>query len=659
MTNKITLSSISELLEKDFFIPSYQRGYRWTQQQVIDLLSDIYTFAVKDNKTDGEFYCLQPIVVKQHSWKTEDDVIKNGWEVVDGQQRLTTIKILFSYLEKEHLGGKSLKSQYGKNPFTLDYETRKETEKFIQNISEENNENVDFYHISKAYQYIAEWFEKKEKQHGVRSSILNTLVYGYKEKDNPNKGVVQVIWYQIEENVSVIDSFIRINLGKISLTNSELIKALFLQERLYGKNSNNNDEIAKIRQLEIASEWDRIENMLQDDEFWWFINKDEKKLPARIEFIFDIIRSLAIHNDPEENYRQNLNNNEIEERKKSNPTIQEKIGKDRYATFRFFYQKFDTVEGFEILKKEWDSVKEYFLMFEEWFNNPVWYHYIGFLIACNENLIDICDYVKYDSETKKKIETKDEVTLSLKKRIQKRFQTLEWEYDIEGNSFLDLSYSNKNKSVIRELLLIFNIEYIVQQSKFKTLIYKFPFRAFKDLVNENGVKTSWDVEHIDSFTTNQLNSRNARIDWLSEALEDVEAIDPEIEKRAKEFMSNLNSKEDFSALQKSIIEIAGEISDNDDASKNNIGNLTLLDAGTNRGYGNALFPTKRRKIIEKDRKGVFIPICTKNVFLKYFDAKGSLRNKWTIDDIVNYRNILTDTIIEFLPAKPNKKNKDE
>lgn len=658
MANEIKLHAISDLLEMDFFIPSYQRGYRWTEQQVTDLLSDIYAFAVKDNKTDGEFYCLQPIVVKEHSWLNKEGEAKTGWEVVDGQQRLTTLKILFSYLEKEHLGNKSLKSQYGKNPFTLDYEIRTQTETFINNISDNNKDNIDFYHISKAYQYISEWFDKKEKQHGVRSSILNTLVYGYKEKENPNKGVVQVIWYQIEESISVINSFIRINLGKISLTNSELIKALFLQERLYGKNINNNDEITKIRQLEIASEWDRIENMLQDDDFWWFINKGEKKLAARIEFIFDIMCSLAVGKDPEKLYRKGLTNDEILDRKNLSPTIEEKIGKDRYATFRYFYQKFDKVDEFEILKNEWDEVKEYFLTFEEWFNDPVWYHYIGFLISCDEKVTDIFDYVKFDSKSKNKIETKDQITASLKKRISKRFELIKWEYDNEGSPFLDLSYSSKNKQTIRELLLLFNIEHIVQQSKHKTLLYKFPFKAFKEIINENGDNTSWDVEHIDSFTTNPLNSRGAKIDWLQAALEDVE-IDPNLQKRVDEFINNLNSKEDFDSIQTEIIAIEGEISENDDATKNNIGNLTLLDAGTNRGYGNALFPTKRRKIIEKDKKGVFIPICTKNVFLKYFDEKGSLRNKWGIDDIIKYRDVLTTTVIEFLPSKPINKSSDE
>src|SRR6056297_415927 len=115
MSNIITLKSINDLLEKNFYIPSYQRGYRWTKQNVEDLLNDIYSFSRKTKKTDQEFYCLQPIVVKKLN---NNESNENIWyEVVDGQRRLTTIKILLAYLVKKHLNGESLKKEYGKNEF--------------------------------------------------------------------------------------------------------------------------------------------------------------------------------------------------------------------------------------------------------------------------------------------------------------------------------------------------------------------------------------------------------------------------------------------------------------------------------------------------------------------------------------------------------------
>ena len=42
--NIIEMKSVSNLLGLKFFIPSYQRGYRWNEQQIEDLLNDINDF---------------------------------------------------------------------------------------------------------------------------------------------------------------------------------------------------------------------------------------------------------------------------------------------------------------------------------------------------------------------------------------------------------------------------------------------------------------------------------------------------------------------------------------------------------------------------------------------------------------------------------------
>ena len=208
------------------------------------------------------------------------------------------------------------------------------------------------------------------------------------------------------------------------------------------------------------------------------------------------------------------------------------------------------------------------------------------------------------------------------------------------------------------MLLLLNIQYIIDQSivkksgigesETKNIIFKFPFKSFKE---EN-----WDVEHIDSFTQNPLSDKPTQIEWLTTAkcdLEDVEEFkkDLKLTDRIKSFIEDDKSKESFELIQGEIIRIAGEET-NDEALKNNIGNLTLLDAETNRSYGNALFPTKRRIVIEKDMNGTFIPIWTKNLFLKYFDLKSGSRTKWNESDIKDYRNIIADKLKDFLPAKP-------
>lgn len=671
MANTITLYSISELLEMNFFIPSYQRGYRWDKQQVEDLLNDIYSFATKPNKSLKEFYCLQPIVVKKcneeikqkNNLQSEFD--NNVWyEVIDGQQRLTTIRILISYLVNELYPGKTLFEKHKKHPFIIEYETRKGCSSFIDE-NKESDETIDFYFITEARKSIQLWFDNatnvKDPQK-AKEKIRNTLIYNKEDQDQ--EGIVQVIWYEIEDNLentaNAIDTFIRINLGKIPLTSSELIKALFLQEREFYKGKEKENEIAKLKQLQIATEWDRIENALQNDDFWWFINEIENKIPARIDFIFNLIKEVKISNDPEIAEREKLNANQIESRKRTNPTIEERIGSDSYSTFRYFDQEFDRQIDFDKLKKEWDSIQHYYLTLEEWYNNPVWYHYIGFLIYCGVTVLEIYNLTKSDFETNEKITTKNGITLSLKKKIKNLLRNIHWEFDSAKTPFLDISYTNGDRKFIREVLLLYNIEYIAKQCEAKTLIYKFPFKTFKEIRNVDGNKMSWDVEHVDSSTSNKLPNRNTRVVWLKFALEEIDdkTSNSELIERINDFIQNEKSQQNFEELQIKIIELEKENENNEDL-KNNIGNLTLLDAGTNRGYGNALFPTKRKKIIEKDKLGVFIPICTKNVFLKYFDTTGKKNVKWSDRDIFSYRNDIAETLKEFLPVKPIKMTENE
>src|SRR5690554_5420886 len=118
MSNSISIKAISELLGMNFFIPSYQRGYRWDKQQVEELLDDIYAFATKKDKTEEEFYCLQPVIVKKKE--------KEEWyEVIDGQQRLTTIFLIIHYINEIQ------KEKQEIEEITLRFETRDKSQEFL------------------------------------------------------------------------------------------------------------------------------------------------------------------------------------------------------------------------------------------------------------------------------------------------------------------------------------------------------------------------------------------------------------------------------------------------------------------------------------------------------------------------------------------------
>ena len=79
----------------------------------------------------------------------------------------------------------------------------------------------------------------------------------------------------------------------------------------------------------------------------------------------------------------------------------------------------------------------------------------------------------------------------------------------------------------------------------------------------------------------------------------------------------------------------------------NLSNLALLDSSTNRGYGKAPFPQKRTTIIKRDEEGVFIPLCTRNVFLKYYSPHTNSLLFWSATDRKNYLDKIEETLKNF------------
>ena len=157
---KLKFRPVTSLLTDRFYIPSYQRGYRWKDTQVKNLLDDIWNFRKEsENKGKETFYCLQPVVVSK---KDEE------WEVIDGQQRLTTIFLILYFL-KDGLGF------FGKKNFSIRYETRPDSEAFLQKIDVNQQEKtIDHYHICQALTTIEKWF--KDKDGSVRINFLTTLL---------------------------------------------------------------------------------------------------------------------------------------------------------------------------------------------------------------------------------------------------------------------------------------------------------------------------------------------------------------------------------------------------------------------------------------------------------------------------------------------------
>jgi len=564
----LTEKTIGELLDDKFFIPSYQRGYRWTKRQVEDLLNDVWDFITKPGKKENEWYCLQPIVVKKTN---------SHYEVLDGQQRLTTIFLILKHLER------FIESE--RKCFEIEFETRNteliNSKEFLQEIDAktviESKTNIDYFHIFQAYEKIKDWFQEKANR-GERS-ISSKFITPFLES-------TKVIWYEVASDKDAIEIFTRINMGKIPLTNAELIKALFLNSSNF---PNSESEEIRLRQLEIASEWDRIEYSLQNEELWYFINNSENELPTRIEHIFNIMKNI-----------EGVQN-----------------GNDQYSTFRFFSEKFKTNTKDEI-DNNWKEIKRIFQTIEEWFSDRELYHKVGFLITSGEKITDLLIDVK-----------------SSQKEDFKKLLDLKISEKIECDNLEGLEYGDGR---IKNILLLHNIQTMLSN---KNETSRFPFDRFK--------KENWDIEHIHAIATEMPKNKQHRIDWLNNSKEYIND-DEKLTSSISDFVSSYDEKikenpESFDELANSVLEYYSKKS-NIETDINDLSNLVLLDSGTNRSYKNAVFPAKRKTIINKEKEGTFIPVCTKNVFLKYYTPDLEQMTFWDENDRKYYFENINTTLYQ-------------
>ena len=574
--------TVQELLNEQneegmcFLVPHYQRGYRWQRANVLDLLYDISDFIHSDKKS----YSLQPLVV----YHSEKD---NTYHVVDGQQRLTTISILLGYL--------------GEKQIDIKYESRKEQ----QNRYVEGNINIDQHLVNQAYLTIQTWFEQRSEEKDLFVKLL---------KDKLDKKV-NFIWYCTTDNE--VATFIRLNKDKISLTNAELAKAMLLKR-------GNFTEDSVLMQKNIATEWNKIENTLNDDAFWCFIRPIEDNRDTRIDFLFEIIKDKnMLHFTPTD-----------------------EIGNDRFSTFRYFYDYFKEKKA-SAFDSIWNEIRQLYNIFMHWYNEIEMYHYIGFLIIDNSNcILNLLDeWMKSDM-------TIPDFKKHLKSEINKV---------IEKSGCNDLSKQYKyneerasDKTKCKPILLLFNIQRIIiinrnmNQRTDTQLFNKFPFYLYK---SEN-----WDVEHIASNTDNDLTQPSEQKEWLKTFLLDS-SISDDNKNRIKCFLG-LEESGDFEDIRQKLEEEQQQVLHKEehlnDAEKNQIWNFCLLDEHTNRSYGNSVFPVKRRIImgkeigkeyilnddLEEDIKSnvvAYVPLCTKDVFVKAYTANSTTNREWSKTDAKAYK----------------------
>ena len=528
-------------IKGNFFVPKYQRGYRWTESQVRTLMNDLWENCKQETQKE---YCLQPVVVRKRG--------EADYELIDGQQRFTTILILLLYVKQRFTDMMDVN-------FSLEYETRVATAEFLANISQEKaQDNIDFFHIYTARKCIEKWLDDTIGTDNSKKSKALWKLFDYLTEK------AKVIWYEVGDDEDPVALFTRLNIGRIQLTNAELVKALLLIK--------SEDDNQKDTRQERAIQWDNIEKELSGDknELWYFLTtKDASTYPTRIELLFDMMAGKA----PGE--------------------------REKHFTF-FWFEKEIKKHG---VNKIWEEIQQCFLQIKEWYTDNVLYHKIGYLISSgSKTMAEIFQL----AQGKRKSTFVSELDGMIAESINFKMK--------DGETYQDLDY-RRHYDEISRLLLLFNVESIIKEDVYQ----RFPFSKYNTL--------EWSLEHIHAQNSQGLKTRDTQLLWIKKHIDSVKSVseDGKYDDLIKEMedvvdAGNANARGSFDDLANKITNALSEDTNYDYI--DTLSNMALLSKDDNSALNNSTFDVKRNMIVDMDRRGAFIPYCTKMVFLKYYTPSG-------------------------------------
>lgn len=623
-----------------FFIKPYQRGFRWdAKNNVRVLLDDLFSYSEANSglfeKTrinylldfsDIDFYCLQTLTVK--------NLGNANWEVIDGQQRLTCVFLIYMVLS--YFCGRV------NTPYEIIYEREGKSFSLSETISkyfkklpefstvdprdvlqnEWNNDNEKNQWFEDTINHVEELFRNENHISGsydidsyyVRNAMVEIFRFVSEGKDQTQintlleciKRNIFFLWYVVPEDIELSseDVFLKINSGAIPLTNAELVKSLVLR-------SDRND----VKYM--SRKWEEMERGLSSNELWAFMAGNYES-DTRIDLLLDV---FAINNADEGNLYHGVSSN--------NP----------YALFDW-YNEYGKKTSSSFAENILNALKDEYDRILEWYEDVEIYHYIGlltlfqklgfrfdksyrnqqellrFLLIKSDEVASKADFIKY---LKKCII--DCLKMGLKKD-QKDIKVSELVNTSETLNYLD------DKKRVEAILWLLNVCETVESNDNKVIEKKnnkIISTSYKEYICRRfpfseALSGGWSLEHI--FPQHPEDNDTAGIEEYNAEVENLPS-----EKRLKE----------------------------DDV--HYIYNMALLDKNLNTSLQNRMLCKKRSKLIEEIGKGSFVPPSTINAFMLYYDISssdvddhisnnqiGDDWNYWTINDADHYLKAIIDCI---------------
>ncbi len=672
-----------EKLNGTFVVKNYQRGYRWTKEQVTNLLEDFTSFAQQENLSHDAVYFLQPIVVS----RLEDSEEPPHWELIDGQQRLTTIYLMDAVLRKllatriyslfdlgcdwrpdSEAFFKEMLKDFGcaelsdascfilalrwtflitrsNPPFDLKYESRPNSTDFLKKLAENPRgnhlsaaaDNMDFYHMYQACRTIYTYFAERDKPH-------DSLVWRLFQKFIMN---VHVLWYDTTDEVgsSPVERFSRLNMGRIPLTGAELCRALLLKfvnhdlsnDRAPSGNVPNEltsyltqqaeQQLRIQRQTVLGSRWDDIERELRDPDFWAFLGgKVSDPRATRVDFLLDLYT-----NKPAEDTKE-------------------------YFSFDALSQFFDHASPNykkQDAQRVWDDITNSYQLLRFWYEDHDYYHWIGYL--SDRGGSGQIQRLLQQAKKSRKSEFKEFVLSQIRKSISLN----------EVLPALDALQYNKGNRSIHNLLFLFNVEYARRNNHFAGCRQagRFPFGAHR--------AHSWSLEHIQAQNVERLQKDEDWTVWvehhqrvlqemhgelLPQVADDASKL-AEFAKRkdaliagCQKFLARPKKQaagDEFVELSEDILAFIESLRQDNAEAKHSLFNLTLLDIKQNIVLSNAIFAVKRQLLLEMRNNGEYVPIATEAIFMRRFSEEDRHLPYWSQQDQNGYEAALREVLSTF------------
>ena len=644
MKNQL-IYSVSELFSDDFMnsqkdwkfvIPDYQRGYKWGETPIRKLLDDINNF---NHSGDCEkFYCLNNLtLVKSEA----------GFNVVDGQQRLTTITVILSCLK--NMGKENLPQFENK----MSYQIREKSGNFInnylignQNVSCNNEANVlfhqfisdndwnkfiecegdeydyqDIYYLFKACKVFESWFREKNEN--------EQRLFVHKFLNN-----VKLIINLVPDVNSEEELFGNLNSHKVPLDGADLIRALIITNVARYETQDLDDSTKKVIQINER----RIRIGLQIDAMMhWWKNEEHQK------FYEPIISQI----------------NKIDST--SNITFDDKRHPINclYKLYTLLYKgekqdmKLSIFED-DIVEK-WQEMVYLQRVLEHWYNDDKIYHALGFVIRYSSKK-DLRSYIYdwYQNQWMKEDSDAKSFYKFLLGKIKEIIVNLSDDrLAIKGNDMNSSDqeeYRNKcfeenwydGDEVIPVMVLL---DIIASEKRGNRLSINLFDKNDEDKEHIfpqtplGGVTNKKDLGSRLNILTKYVELVNSQVDGPEKCNEDIQAWpkdDDTIYRKIEDLQEDLNKK------IKMVVPI------------NSIGNICLLDKSVNRSYGNDYYTGKRQDIIFHFCKNSSIRPSVLEAFDKAWEKRDpnssnieSIDN-WNADDIINRRMYIEKSISEYL-----------